>query len=494
MQIRFWTIAATVGGCLLAAPAMAFQVMLDSGVGSVVILDNDAGDLNPDPGVIDFSTIVGGVFRADGRVNQYSGPPNRSIQIGGRGAGSDGVFANLDAASHIFTVTVETDSFTQTGPPLGWGVFSDELGDDTTSPVQGDVEIASNDLAVSVDPGDVLLTTASTPITPPVAPADQPVPLSAAIRGVDPAGAATLLRVTWSFTPGPFDELRLPDPSSLGEPGIIVNVFNAEDKCVFRMNRDAGKVANGAGVDDAKCVKTEARLGGDATTCVDDQGSKKTAKTEDRLLADFGLACTQPPAFGANLGTCCEGGAVDGDSCAGALDCPGGTCTAGACISGAAEDTATSITHDLFGPAVNVSTSATGRCQAKIAAAIAKLDGQRWSVLTECKRRNIGSLTTEADFVATCFGPPQPDPSGKIAKAEATFAKGVERDCLARGVTSLGTVFPGACAGAADGDYAACLATRVACRVCLGAVVADDVVSPLDCDLFDDGTANASCP
>jgi len=35
---------------------------------------------------------------------------------------------------------------------------------------------------------------------------------------------------------------------------------------------------------------------------------------------------------------------------------------------------------------------------------------------------------------------------------------------------------------------------RAACRFCLGAMVSDDVTAPLDCDVFDDGTSNGSCP
>lgn len=488
------TLAAMACACLVASRATAFQVTLDSGVGSIVILDNAVGDLNPDPGVIDFATTVGGVFRADGRVRQLPGPPDRGIHIGARGAALPSVFANLGVASRAFSVVVESDTFVQTGPPLGWSVLVDTAGADGTSPSQGDVAIPTNDLAVQVDPGSVVLTTASLPITPPVTPADQPVSLSANLRGTGPTTAATALRIVWSFTPGPFDEIRLPNPSAFGDAAVIVNVFDTESKCVVRMNDDATKLARGAGVDDAKCVRSFARTGGDATACVDDPKTKRTDSAETKLIDDFPFYCGTPPPFGTNLGTCCEGGTPDGNPCASDDDCADGSCTAGACISGAAEDTAAAITHDLFGrPAVNVSASTTGRCQAKVAAEIAKLDERRWGVLTECKRRSIATLATAADLVTTCFGPPQPDPSSKIAKAEARLARRLDRDCLARGVSALGSVFPGACAGEPDGDFAACLAQRVACRFCQGAGIADDVASLVDCDKVDDGASNGSC-
>jgi hypothetical protein len=496
MKTRFRSLvpAPLLAICLVASPASSLQVTLDSGVGSpLTIVDNDVNDLNPNPGEIDFATTVDGVLQADARVTQFLGPISRFVGIGTRTPGSDAVFANLDSASHTFTVTAESDAFSPPGPPLGWGIFYDALADDTKSPTQSDVEIPTNDVVVRVDPGDVLLDTLSAPVTPPVGPGGQPVAVDAGVRALDPSGDATELRIIWSFTPGPRDEIRMPDPTSSGEPGISASVFNAQDKCVFRMNKDAAKLAQNAGLDDTKCVKDTARSGGDATACVDDQGTRNTARSEDRLLLDFPAFCASPPAFAVNLGTCCEGGASDGDACSGPLDCPGGACAPGACISGAAEDAAGAITHDLFGPAVSVAASLAGRCQTKVMTAAVKLHGTRWTVLTDCKRRNIASLASEADFVTTCLGPPQPDVSAKIPRYEARLTQAVDRDCLASGVTSLASVFPGACASE-DGDYAACIARRVACRFCLGAVVADGIVSPLDCDVFDDGTSNGGCP
>ena len=65
---------------------------------------------------------------------------------------------------------------------------------------------------------------------------------------------------------------------------------------------------------------------------------------------------------------------------------------------------------------------------------------------------------------------------------------------IAKGVSGLATVFPGACASELDADYAACLGRRVACRFCQEIVMADGVIAPLDCDVSDDGVVNGSCP
>ncbi len=151
------------------------------------------------------------------------------------------------------------------------------------------------------------------------------------------------------------------------------------------------------------------------------------------------------------------------------------------------------MTHDLFGATVTVGSGDTGRCLSKVLHDLALLHQERWKSLFTCKKANISGLATEADFVTTCFGPPQPD-FGNIPRREAKLASTIQGLCLGSGVTSLGTVFPGACAAEPDPDYATCLDHRAACRFCLGAVVSDDVMAPLDCDVFDSGASNGSCP
>jgi hypothetical protein len=253
-------------------------------------------------------------------------------------------------------------------------------------------------------------------------------------------------------------------------------------------------VAKAAGADDAKCVKNLTKLGGDATTCTDDQATLKTSRAEDKLLQSFVTFCASPPAFAANVGSCCEGGANDGDVCSGALDCPGGSCAVGACVSGAAEDAANAIAHDLFGATLVVSSGNAGKCQHIVMNATSSVHSERWKPLVKCTQQNLATLASEAAFVSTCLGPPQPTSFGRIASREAALASRIQRSCVNRGVTPVGAVLPGACTAEPDLSMAACVSRRVACRFCLGAIVADDIATPLDCDVFDDGTANTSCP
>jgi hypothetical protein len=474
----------------LASPSSAFQVTLDSGAGALTIVDNDGNDLNAAVGLIDFNQVVGSVFSATGRVEQAFGAINRSLYVGTNTAGADAVFANSDSLAHTFTVTVDSDTFTAPGPPLGWSLQLDGQANDGAA---ADVEVTTNEVALQVDPGALLLATVSAPITPAVPPAEQPVSFATTLKGVDATADATTMRITWSFNLGPDDEIHLPDPNLSAEPRIVASVFNAQDRCVFIMNKKAFKVAKLAGVDDKNCVKTVAKTGGDATACVDDPNSPKQLKAEDKLLSDFPNSCSIPPAFGTNVGTCCEGGTNDAGTCVDDLDCPSGTCTAGACISGGAEVAANAVTHDLFGAAVAVGSGDAGKCQLKVLTALNLLHGERWKSLFKCKKASIAGLATEVAFVAACLGPPQPD-FGNIPKRQDKLASTIQSLCLNKGVTPLATVFPGTCAAEADPDYASCLGERVACRFCIGAIESDDITAPLDCDLFDDGVSNTSCP
>ena len=61
-------------------------------------------------------------------------------------------------------------------------------------------------------------------------------------------------------------------------------------------------------------------------------------------------------------------------------------------------------------------------------------------------------------------------------------------------VNPVAPEFQGECAGELNGAFASCVSSRIACRFCEGVNVADDISPPADCDLFDDGLSNGSCP
>lgn len=105
-----------------------------------------------------------------------------------------------------------------------------------------------------------------------------------------------------------------------------------------------------------------------------------------------------------------------------------------------------------------------------------------------CKKNGLLANTLRsASGLEGCFESVLGDPSGKLNRTSNRMAKAVDGPCAS---TDLATAFPGVCSGAVD--LAACVTTRAACRSCR-ALNGFDALNE-DCDLFDDGISNASCP
>jgi hypothetical protein len=158
-----------------------------------------------------------------------------------------------------------------------------------------------------------------------------------------------------------------------------------------------------------------------------------------------------------------------------------------------AEAAANELIHDIYGSAITVSAdSRTRRCQKTVSKAAGRLLVEHLKAFRVCKRDEFGTITNDADLVATCLDP-QPDPKGKLGPRVAD-QHGHSAPCLDKGVSSLGIEFPGACAAEPDPTFGECIAERARCRFCREVNFADAIVPPLDCDLVDDDAANASCP
>ena len=483
MKTRFGVAALSALAWVLswAQPVVALDVTLDSGgSGSVTLTDTDMDH------IIDFDLMVGGVFRAKGRVVESLGPITQIVTITSTPPDSEAIFGRIGvgAGTAAYTVTVNTTSFPPTGSPLGWNAFYVGSADDAGA---GPVDIPSHSVSASVNSGAVALTTLTG------APLTMPSSIDLEASGANPSDSATDVRIVFTFIPGPDDEILLPDNNGFDGKSIEVDVFNQSAKCVDQMNNRARRVGQLAGKSDSKCVKKG--KGTNATACVDDPADPKTDKQEQKLIDKFAEFCAPVPAWGVNGLSCCEGGVNDGSVCASPAACTGGTCTAGACISAAAESGAGAVTHDLFGAAVNVSSDRdTAKCQTKIIQSAGKLYTARWKTFRKCKKDNFMLITGDPDLISVCLGPPQTDPKNAIGKMRAKLGDAVEKKCLSKGVSPVGAAFPGACTAASDINFADCVDERVACRFCRAINVADAIVPPLNCDLFDDATSNSSCP
>jgi hypothetical protein len=77
-----------------------------------------------------------------------------------------------------------------------------------------------------------------------------------------------------------------------------------------------------------------------------------------------------------------------------------------------------------------------------------------------------------------------------LARARRDLERGLERRCGAR--TDLAALVPG-CAASDAAALVTCVEGRSRCRACLVAIAAAPGLA-LDCESFDDGQANGSCP
>ncbi|MBX3024241.1 hypothetical protein KF840_04945 [bacterium] len=155
--------------------------------------------------------------------------------------------------------------------------------------------------------------------------------------------------------------------------------------------------------------------------------------------------------------------------------------------------------RDAFGDSLDVgilrasANPAGAKCQARLAKAITGCAGAQRKAFLSCKKKALaGGAASGGVLESACLmtaGNPAtgiPDPSGAVGlKCASAFAASLSQHCAGQVAAAL----PGGCGGSAD--PAACLAARVACRVCQEANSGGDLNR--DCDLFDDGQDNASC-
>lgn len=157
------------------------------------------------------------------------------------------------------------------------------------------------------------------------------------------------------------------------------------------------------------------------------------------------------------------------------------------------------LVDDLFGAPVDTALllssgdRAGAACQQSVAKAMLRCAQSLRSEFLRCKKRSLSRGAMDAAALETeCMtdgGSPTsgfPDPRGRLARTCGTaLARTIDRRCTGIVPTTL----TGSCSSA--GDPAACLADRVACRVCQESNSAGGLSR--DCDLLDDGVGNGSC-
>ncbi|MCG8670523.1 MAG: DUF4215 domain-containing protein, partial [Pseudomonadales bacterium] len=127
------------------------------------------------------------------------------------------------------------------------------------------------------------------------------------------------------------------------------------------------------------------------------------------------------------------------------------------------------------------------KCQGKVTKSYLKIVDTKLKIFNGCKNSKLKSdaIMSAADL-ETCFDDITADTKSKVAKTLIKLADALNSSC---GGVDLNAAFAGSCAG---GVTATCIDERVECRVCLMLNAMDNLNE--DCDLFDDGNANGTCP
>jgi hypothetical protein len=132
-------------------------------------------------------------------------------------------------------------------------------------------------------------------------------------------------------------------------------------------------------------------------------------------------------------------------------------------------------------------------CQAQVRATLARCSARRVKEFDRCKAAGLKDASVKsAATLAACL---DADPQGKVAAAcdgasGALATKVLPKSCVAKAV-NLATAFPG-CAATDAAGLAACADRAGRCAACRALSAADALGA--DCDLYDDGVDDDSCP
>ena len=114
--------------------------------------------------------------------------------------------------------------------------------------------------------------------------------------------------------------------------------------------------------------------------------------------------------------------------------------------------------------------------------------------LSKCQKAGLKDGSIESSgTLQNCFVQVIEDQKGKVAKHVTNLEKKIDKHCVTL-PENLEDIFPGSCSGSAGSaeTLATCLSRVADCRMCGSTSRTDNV--GVNCDVIDDGLANASCP
>jgi hypothetical protein len=248
-----------------------------------------------------------------------------------------------------------------------------------------------------------------------------------------------------------------------------------QQTCLNKLNTDGVAVAKEQGKASLACLKSagSGKLVGTAQSCLTADAKGHIAKKTTKTTADAAKSCATPPDFGS---------------------------TSAATINDAAAQAKLDLIADIFGAGLDAAVLScapkkTGcRCQQTVLGAVEKLADTTLAQFVKCKKTALKSGAASATALSACVGDAgtagsiAADTKGKIQKTADKLNADIVKSCDTPGITGA---FPGRCTGRVGGALGDCLDVQVECRVCQMINEADGLF--VNCDLFDDQIANASC-
>jgi cysteine-rich repeat protein len=255
---------------------------------------------------------------------------------------------------------------------------------------------------------------------------------------------------------------------------LFESLSKEDQKCVNSINKGAAKVARAQGGDNTACIKDggKGKLTGTIEECITSDPKGKVQKAIGKIKVGD---CPSPPPWPA----------IDPNSTS---------------IGDKMVQKELDLIHAIFGSdldavVVDMATQKDdAKCQQAIAKAVQKCQDTKLKEFNACKKNKLkGKDTSQAasagELQDECLGAGPgsiPDGKGKIAgKCITKINDAIAKKCSASDTDAL---LPG-CAGE---PLQPCLDQKVECEVCQALNALDGL--DRNCDEFDDGVVNQSCP
>lgn len=250
----------------------------------------------------------------------------------------------------------------------------------------------------------------------------------------------------------------------------------AQQACLNRLNKAGANVGKQQAKENSACLRDagNGKLSGTAQDCLTADLEGRVQKKKDKTVAEHAKYCTSLPTFGY---------------------------TSPAIVNQFSQQARLDLLADVFGAnldAAVIDCDANKKacmCQQKVARAVDKVAVKKVAEFLKCKKASLDAGAASIAALEDCVRDPATpgsiaaDSKGMIAKAVDGLLKRITNDCDQEGVTNGS--FPGNCDGLNGAALASCLDAQVECRVCQ--MINDIDAAFANCDLFDDGSANASC-